>query len=209
MKGFRYFVVASLFLSCGFLGDKPFVKPKLPDKDLKEIIIHGIYAPEDEEITKKIKRELREGNLTEIDRRAKERLLSDKVGDEGFGYSSLMYCYNKTREEDKETILNKNIRVRLYDEEDNLLSSAYLRSESEFIHNSQSVIIYLPYHKKGSKYKVIRFEGRKEVFIGESKVFSQAYLAEKSLYYFDSPHPDANVGWSFDRKSECHVWYAH
>lgn len=41
------FIVLFLFGSC---SEKPFVKPTLPDKDLQEIVIYGVYfLPEGKE----------------------------------------------------------------------------------------------------------------------------------------------------------------
>ena len=207
--------VCLLFLftvSCSCLGkkteDKP-IEPVFPDKELKEIIIRGWYAPENKE---------KEPDMEK----------------EQFGYSGKRFCYSETNEGEKKPVFNDNLRVRLYSKEGKLLSEdflrleypenydeegryseAYLREQYESrperyqipvhmrstpedgILSSRSVISYLPYYDEGHEIHIVRLKGKKEVFLEELKFFPRAVLTHRIPLY--------RYGHTFDEKSQCHI----
>lgn len=209
MKGFIYFVVTSLSVSCGFLGeDKPFVKPKLPDKDLKEIVIRGAYYPEYKGFgfisSRYCYNETKEENKKPIYKDNLRVHLYAKEGNlitEDFLRLSHPENYDEDGKYSEKYLKSRNLNYPFpFPKKFNLTAEDGVLSK-------RIVITYLPYDKRGSKYRVISLDGRKKVFIGEGKVFSQSYLVEKT--YYSSSHPDANAGWSFDKKSECHLLPIH
>ena len=130
---FMKFVVYLLFIvtsfSCSCL-EKPLPpeKPKFPNTNLKEIVFHGTYYPENPEELEEIKRDYRERGLLKKGETLKEKypdLLDD--GDENFIYSGMRYCYNKIKTEDRKPVFKDNLKARLYDKEGNLLTEDFLR----------------------------------------------------------------------------------
>ena len=124
IRVFLYPLFISAVLSCSCLektGPPP--KPVFPDKDLKEVIISGWYAPENKAKAKAREKELRsEGRLKEWESFEEKYSYVEK---ESFNYAGKFYCYNETQ--DKKPVFNKNLRVRLYDKKGQMLTEDYLR----------------------------------------------------------------------------------
>ena len=125
------------------------------------------------------------------------------LGGGGFVHSRYRkYCYNETKEEDKRAVLNKNLWVRLYDQDGNLLSEDFLRFGGKLNPESQNVISYLPYHDEGYKFRVVRLEEKKEIVLKEVEIYTQEELREMSFVDNEVTHND---GWVYNEESECHI----
>ena len=72
-------------------------------------------------------------------------------GDEAFGeYPRFDYCYEKTPDGKKEPVINKNLRVRLYDMNEDVIAEDYLRVRRFDKENNRYFIFsYIPYEEKG------------------------------------------------------------
>ena len=126
MRVSLYLLFVSIVLSCSCLEKtEPPPKPVFPDKDLKEVIISGSYAPENKAKAKVREKELRsEGRLKEWESFEEKYLYVEK---ESFNYAGKFYCYNEMQ--DKKPVFNKNLRVRLYDKKGQILIEDHLRLE--------------------------------------------------------------------------------
>ena len=199
-----------IFFSSGCLIKSPRRKPIYPDKDLKEILITGRYVPEDKGKIKELKKELEEALISEYQSERKisgiiSELSSPDTGKERFIYSSTMYCYNE--KSSKESVLDKSLKARLYDKEENLLSEDFLRWDGPFYPESQSVISYIPYHNEGHEIFIVNLKEEKEVILKKLSVQSQEKLREKSIAY--DPVYKFYEWWRFHEENECHISPAH
>ena len=96
------------------------------------------------------------------------------VGKERFNTrgKSIIYCYEKILDEDREKALvfNPDLKARMYDREGNLLAEDILRDSYPDRRNPlrKHVVAYLPYLKNGDVIiRIIRLEGEEEVLLDE------------------------------------------
>ena len=199
MKSF-YILFILLILSCSCFKEEPLPKkPNFPDTNLKEVIIYGDYSSENPNYVEELKKDYIENGYLKEGETFEEKYpeFLDR-GEERFQFETTNYCYNKTKEEDRNRpMLNKNLRVRVYDkegkmiyedfvrllypedyDEDGRYSEAYLKQYENNYHkptakdglsdSSRLVIIYLPYYdNKEVKFNIVRLEGEKEIILSE------------------------------------------
>ena len=236
IRVFLYPLFISAVLSCSCLektGPPP--KPVFPDKDLKEVIISGWYAPENKAKAKAREKELRsEGRLKEWESFEEKYSYVEK---ESFNYAGKFYCYNETQ--DKKPVFNKNLRVRLYDKKGQMLTEDYLRLShpedyDEKGRYSEKYIEDLYYRPPGvpqipdqvrltpeegilSSRAVISYlpyhdEGREIRIVklqGRKEVLLKklGFSSQSELREISYIDTDFNrrEGWVFDEESECHI----
>ena len=173
-------------------------------RDMREIRVYGTYRPVDPERLDNFKEEVvKQGSLKpgEVFEEKYEHLLD--VLDEKFVDARFNYCYENAPDNRKEPVFNKNLRVRLYDMNENVIAEDYLRvrkyDEQE---NKYVTISYLTYEKKGHFFRVVRLEGEKEVMLWKPRergypFLSKAHLIRMSVsrsfpyntHIFDSRYP--------------------
>ena len=201
-----------IFFSSGCLekSPQPYRKPLYPDKDLKEVIIKGYHAPEDKKI-KELEKYIRERGLMEewesFKEKSSPRLLNRWY--ESFSYMVAMYCYNE--KSDKEPVLDKSLKARLYDRKGNLLSENFFRHVPDisredalhFVYVPNNYVVYIPYNNEGHKILIVSLKEGKEVILKElsfqsqEKLRKESVVVNKPLYSLDR--------WTFHEKNECHL----
>jgi len=199
MKNFILVLFYLVFLSCS----PPGLGPALPDEDLKDILIEGVYYPEDKSQVKKAKRILREwGMLNE------ETFEEDHpgVGKESFSHLSIHYCYDKNTIKEhlsvKGRIVDKHFKARLYDKEGNTLAENFPRMQKSDNRNSYYVMIYLPYNNKGHNIQFFRLNGDEEILLRTLNFYSQKELRKT---YWDGPYQEVSLGDFGKYKIQCHT----
>ena len=216
------FGILCLFsLGCPVKGGVPaFRKPVYPDKDLKVIVVHGRYYPENKKALEELKQELLTNERCDKNDRTircprpslyigetLEEALKTRyshVGKERFHYSRYReYCYNETEEKGTNPVFNKNLRARLYDREENLLSEDFLRQDGRSIPGSQSVISYLPYLDEGYEFRVVRLKGKKEIVLKQIEIYTQEELRE--ITHYVQNNITKREGWVYNEERECHI----
>ena len=147
-------------------------------KELQEIKIYGDYypgGPEEIEDSERYYRErgfLKEGE-TLADKPQTAPML-EYLGKERFriGKKSIIYCYEKILDEDRESapVFDLNLRARMYDREGNLLAEDTLRDRDPTRRDPflRLTVAYLPYLNNGDVIiRIVRLEGDEEVLVYE------------------------------------------
>lgn len=202
---FWYLVLILVTLSCSCLSSRsPASKVTLPDKELEEVVVRGVYAPGGQRAVEALKKLL----LEEEELKSGEpvtKALKDKYKNylkEYFTNSGLRYCYYKKT--DKEPVSDHDLRVRFYDKNGEMLAEDFLRLESPDTGDfSYRVIAYLPYQDGGHEFRIVRLEGTKEVVIE-----SLRFESHSNLIRFTHPDTQRNrVSGEivFDTRDNCHV----
>ena len=121
------------------------------------------------------------------------------IGDEKVDrFLRFNYCYEKTPDSKKEPVINKNLRVRLYDMNKNVIAEDYLRvGYFDKEHNLYFTVSYVPYEKKGHYFQIVRLEGEKEIILWKPGVRGTALLSKAQLIQWSRPLP-----YGFDNKFE-------
>ncbi|MDE0118493.1 MAG: hypothetical protein OXM55_00605 [Bdellovibrionales bacterium] len=174
-------------------------------QELQEIKIYGNYhpgGPEEIEDSERYYREhgrLEEGEtLADIPRFAhKMKYLGKERFRTGRDWKPITYCYEKILDEDREkaTVIDPNLRARMYDKEGNLLAEDTLRDgnperKDPFL---RSAVAYLPYLRNGDVIlRIVRLEGDEEVILYE-------FLEIRSHETLKAHH------WA-DRNSNIHIY---
>ena len=204
------------FCSC---VDINYQKPVYSYKDLQEIVIYDAYLLEDKKEIKEFKRNFTiainnfcdtryercttQGYCDLFYEQCKDRLDGSETPEEvmkerlryrvkeGFEFSSIAYCYDYTKTENKiPGFTKKDLRVRLYSKEGKLLSEGFptLWRRNDYVYR---VRVYLPYHEEGHKISVIQSEEEKETVVYETRMRSQSNLKEISDFFQEiaSPRP--------------------
>ena len=153
-----------------------------PEGDIQELRIDGMYEPEDPQRLEKLKEFLKD--YLKPGETVEERYphFMD-IGDEKFGeHPRFDFCYDKTPEGKKEPVFNKNLRVRLYDNKENVIAEDYLRvSYFDKENNLYSTVSYIPYLKKGHFFRVVRLENEKEVVLWKPGIRGTAIISKAQL----------------------------
>ena len=178
-----FFTLLIFTLSCNCTVKAPVDQINYPDNNLQEIIIYGRYEPKNPKEA--------EDYLKPLPWMGKERFI----------YSKSFYCYNKTEENKKKPIYNKNLKIKLYDKNGTLLVEDFLRWDGRPIPESQSVTSYLPYHEQGDRIHIVRQEGKKELILKDLGVWTQSELRKRSRLHIQE---NWREGWTFDEEKECH-----
>ena len=194
-------VLILLVLTCGYfsLGSALFKPVILPDKELEEIIVWGSYQPADPNRLKAIEDYYREIGILEeggsLEEKHPETL---DAGNERFNWSGEKYCYQKKR--NKEPVFDKRFRARLYSKRGKLLTEDFPRLSRpvsvDDLFSFVSLISYIPYHKEGHRYLIVRLEGEKEVILRRSKIKSKAELIRRTSRF--------KGRYDFDEERRCH-----
>lgn len=200
MKKFILVLFYLFFLSCSPSGLGSF----LPDEDLKDILIIGVYYPEDKSQVKKAKKILREWGMLN------EKTFEEDhpgVGKEAFSPHTVHYCYDKnTIKEDlsvKDRIVDKRFKARLYDKEGNTLAENFPRMQKYDDRDSYYVMIYLPYNNKGHNIQFFRLNGDEEILLKTLNFYSHKAL--RRTYWDDGLGQRTSLG-DFGRyKTRCHT----
>ena len=208
-----FFTLLVFILSCNCVVKTPPID--YPDKNLQEFIIYGKYRPTLEEFKTELlnrpicpKNDWRTKDCGLVEGETFEEALKNRftgVGKEGFTYSGSYYCYNKTEEYKKPPIYKKNLKIKLYDKQGNLLSEDFLRQrEKSPIPDFQSVYAYVPYHENAGKIYITKQEDKKEVIIKDLFLGfpTQTELRKRSALY--KVYNDVG-GWTYKPKEECHL----
>lgn len=130
---------------------------KYPEGDIKEICIYMLYKAKDpKRLEDQIKRLLERGRIKNREEFKKKYPLRLNLGDESFSeHPTYFYCYDE--ECDKATVFNKNLLVRSYDRENNLLSEDYLRAKRIDVEDNEfSTVSYIPYSPKIHVISIVR-----------------------------------------------------
>ena len=144
-----------------------------PEGDIQEIRIYGNYEPHDPQRLDNFKEMLiRNHYLKPGDVFEKKYAHFLDKGDEKFSeHLRFNYCYDKTPDGRKEPVINKNLRVRLYDGKGNVVAEDYLRvGKFDEKNNRYFTVSYIPYETKAdyflvARFQVVRLEGEKEVIL--------------------------------------------
>ena len=167
-----------------------------PTKELREIRVSGTYFSGDpKEIESSEKYWRKEGVLKEGETLAdswQTRHFLEYKGKERFK-GSLMICYDKILDEDRESavVFNLDLRARMYDKDGNLLAEDVLRDSHPGRDPFQTfTVVYLPYLNNGDVIlRFVRLEGDKEIVLDEWKgLRSHEYLMEHGQS--QNPLPD-------------------
>ena len=152
-------------------------------REIREIRIRGTYQPEDPQRLDSFKEiVIKQGRLKpgEVFEEIYEHLVD--ILDEKFENDRFNYCYENTPDGKKEPVFNKNLRVRLYDVNENVIAEDYLRvrrfRERE---NNYDTVSYLPYEKKGHFFRVVRLDGEKEVLLWKPRTKRVRFLSKAQL----------------------------
>ena len=155
---------------------------------LKEIVIWGLHILEDHREIENIGEWYRvvgdphRGELGSDDRP------QFRVREERYGGSEKIFCFRESSEEEREkhTVFDPNMRVRLYDEADNVVSEDFMRSNAYDFDEpgpyGRGVISYIPYRGEGHKLKIVRLESEEEVVIATLTFYTLQELREDSQY---------------------------
>ena len=169
MKSLILFLVVFSFDSLAMSG-----KPK----ELQEIKIFGDYHPGGPKEIERSERFYREHGVLEegqtlADSWQTAHMLED-LGKERFkiGKKSIIYCYGKILDEDRETapMFDPNLRARMYDREGNLLAEDILKDRKSERKDPflRLTVAYLPYLRNGNvTIRIVRLEGDEEVILYE------------------------------------------
>ena len=184
-----------------------------PDEDIQEIRIYGHYLPEDPQRLENFKEMLiRRDHLKPGETLEEKYPQFLDYGDEKFGKRlQFSYCYDKTPEGKKEPVFNKNLRVRLYDNKQNMIAEDYLRvTKFDEKANRYFTLSYIPYSIKDDffliqRFQVVRLEGEKEVILRTRRfsVPSRALLIHFSEPTSPTSHPLGNR-YKYHPKTKCH-----
>ena len=178
-------------------------------KELLEMKIDGTYypgGPEEIEDYERYYRErglLKEGEtLADLPTRFAHKL--KYLGKERFRMNgrSMTFCYEKIMDEDREkaTVIDPNLRARIYDKEGNLLAEDILRDRKPESYHPfpASTVAYLPYLNNSDVIlRIVRLKGEEEIVLYEIEdmdFYAHELLKERDLYR----HLD----------SKAHIFYA-
>lgn len=204
MKCSYFFFIMVLF-SCSCLDRLP-ASITFPDKELEEIVVSGRYGSGGQRAIEALKKSFREGDRELKEGETIEEAIKNRYQHrlkEYFTHSGERYCYHK--KVPKIPVTDRNLRARLYDKKEKMLTEDFLRfpypDDGGF---SRVVDVYLPYHDKGHEIRVVRLEGTKEIVLYTTSFQSHAKLLE--IARSDSPkwgrHPP---GIGFDTRDNCYV----
>ena len=146
---------------------------------LEEITIWGIYVRENEEEMRSAEEDLKW--YLEEGETVREKYAHLGLGEERFNYAGQKFCRYATGDDSKgeHTVINPDLRVRLYDKARNVLSEDFLRDEfpentrRSFPNNTKEtvyewkVIAYVPYREEGDTLKLVRLNDGKEIFLAQ------------------------------------------
>ena len=197
MKIYMFFFVVIFLCNC---TEKEIV---YPEGDIKEIRIYGVYKPKDpQRLENRINKFIKGGrikNRKEFKERYPHYL---DLGDESFEKSPDIYCYDRTLA--KMPVFNKNLIVRAYDRDKNLLLEDYIRVNNvDEKNNSFSIISYIPYDPKIYFIYIVRLEGKKEVVFWDSR--GKQVKSKAELIHLSKPLPyDVKNEFEYHSKTRCH-----
>ena len=165
-------------------------------QELQEIKIRGSYYPGGPEEIENVANFYRMiGTLKEEETLADSSQTAHKLeylGKERFKINkkSIIYCYEKILDEDRETapVLDPNLRARMYDKEGNLLAEDTLRDKDPSRRDPflRLTVVYLPYLNNGDVIiRIVRLKGEEEVLLYEREwgVYSHERLKEHDESY--------------------------
>ena len=161
-------------------------------QELKEIKIYGKYYPGGPgEIERTERYYRRHGRLEEGETLADiPGLVYDYLGKERFRYSRMIFCYEKILDEHRETatVIDPNVRARMYDQEGNLLAEDILRDRKPertdpFL---RATVIYLPYLRNGDvTIRIVRLVEDEEVILHEKDISFYSHERLKAHHWAD------------------------
>ncbi|MDE0390950.1 MAG: hypothetical protein OXI57_02645 [Rhodospirillales bacterium] len=150
-----------------------------PQGELREIIVWGFYARDNEGEVRKAEDYLRAMGMLKEGGSVLDVFPDSDLGKERYNRSGQRFCDHVTDEETKGRypIINADLRVRLYDREGTILSEELLRDEfpentkRSFPQNTEEtayewqVIAHVPYHEEGDSLRVVRLAKGKEILL--------------------------------------------
>lgn len=180
-----------------------------PEGDIKEIRIYGAYEPEDPQRLENFKEMLiRRHHLKPGETLQKKYPQFLDIGDEKFRkYPQFNYCYDKTPDGKKKPVINKNLRVRLYDMDEYVIAEDYLRVQKfDEQDNHYFTVSYVPYEKVGNFFRVVRLEGKKEVILWKPRIRGSGILSKAQLIHLSelTPHPFRLSWFKYRPETKCH-----
>ena len=178
-----------------------------PEGDIEEIRIYGTYKPKDpQRLEDRINEVIKEGKVKNKKEFKKKYPHFLDLGDESFQKDPDIFCYNKTLDNNKEVAFNKNLRVRLYDKEENIIAEDYLRvTHIDKENNWFFTVSYIPYHKEGYFFHVVRLEGKKEVILWKPGIRGAAIVSKAELIRLSKPLPqDFDNDYKYRPETKCH-----
>ena len=142
-----------------------------PQGELREIIVWGVYTRESEKEIRDTEDYLRNMHIIRENESVLHKFPHSQLGKERYYWSGQRFCDHATDEEEKRKypVINPNLRVRLYDTTENVLSEDVLRDE--FPENTEEaayewqVIAHVPYHAEGDSLRLVRLEKGKEILL--------------------------------------------
>ena len=153
--------------------------------DLEEVQIWGGYTRENEIEVPQFEEELRFlGSLKEGES-AGEEYAHLNLGQERYLRAGQAFCFSRTADpiREKAPVIDKNVRMRLYDREGNLLSEEFVRDEfpesSDWRSFEWNIVAYVPYHEQGHEIRVVRLDGNEEIVLEQLPT----YALEELLYH--------------------------
>ena len=171
-----------------------------PHGELKEIIVWGLYVRDNDQEIREIEDYLRTMRIIEDDESVLEKFAHWQLGEERYNRSGQRFCDHETDEETKSKypVINPDLRVRLYDRKETILSEDVLRDEfpentkRSFPKNTEEtayewqVIAHVPYHEEGDSLRVVRLENGKEILLERLEFHSAQKLwreVEEGQFY--------------------------
>ena len=149
MRFFLCFLLILLGLSCSGISKKPSSEERglfseansdksnnlsaeelsiFPDKELKQILIRGVYYFENSEEVKEIEEDYRKsGKLKEGETLKEKYPWMYDIGKERYIHTNVYHCYNAVKTKDRERCHKDNFRVRVYDKQGQIIAEDCLR----------------------------------------------------------------------------------
>lgn len=184
-----YFLPCFILFSCCSIEKPP--KPAIPDRELKEKVFYGYYYPEEENQI------VKDHDLLQLAYRP-------------YQHSIKATCYNEKTK--KEPIYNKNLTVRLYDENNKMLAEDFIRIKSyDHDHNIVSVVFYLPHIETNTaEIRIVLVKDGKENIIKIIECCSthESLVRHASRYeFFKKKYEDKyqpTIGVLYNKETECY-----
>ncbi len=166
-------------------------------QELQEIKIYGDYHPGGpEEIEDTEQYWLKHGVLEEGDTLADSWQTAhflEYLGKERFrtGIKSMIFCYEKILDEHRETatVIDPNLRARMYDQEGNLLAEDTLRDREDPATRDpflRLTVAYLPYLRNGDvTIRIVRLVEDEEVILHEKDISFYSHERLKAHHWAD------------------------
>ena len=208
-----YMLGAFIVLSCSCKSRT--LQINYPDKNLKEVVLIGVYHPKDiEDETKRRQKKYENciyhwtirGRNNEWAMEYCENELTKKEDEiktkDSFLYSGINYCYNEVK--DKDPVYDKKLVARLYDKQGKILVEDYPRCDIYFGINdcdrkdNPSVTIYLPYHNSAKELHIVSLKEKKEFIVYKRNVLSQSFLT-------DTDSPTITHSYRYNKELQCFI----